>query len=331
MKADNERVLTLRFLKRIRRRLIISIVAIIVFLAVAGFISSQTHNAMRKDAQDILDTELTSIGRTLIGVFDREAAAVIKNISQSRLGEVAGCSPQFQSISRYLVGSQDHVQDIGFVASDGTLACSVLRPGQPIEGFLKPWNLDTPALTLAVLEDAQLERRPLVLVINNGLNQRYVVRFAPSVLPEDIGSMLVRPYLSYDALLTSGDRWIHIDNQAMYRHKVGAIARWAIDARSLPERFSQTMSSEAFPLVVTVSVGSEVLAIIYDRLDNGAIQVGILSGLVILFLLLLIGWRSGRPEFEYGAVFDEGEFLAYYQPVVDMGNGNILGCETTFE
>ena len=298
-----------------------------MFLAVAGFISSQTHNAMRKDAQDILDTELTSIGRTLIGVFDREAAAVIKNISQSRLGEVAGCSPQFQSISRYLVGSQDHVQDIGFVASDGTLACSVLRPGQPIEGFLKPWNLDTPALTLAVLEDAQLERRPLVLVINNGLNQRYVVRFAPSVLPEDIGSTLVRPYLSYDALLTSGDRWIHIDNQAMYRHKVGAIAKWAIDARSLPERFSQTMSSEAFPLVVTVSVGSEVLAIIYDRLDNGAIQVGILSGLVILFLLLLIGWRSGRPEFEYGAVFDEGEFLAYYQPVVDMGNGNILGCE----
>lgn len=317
----------MRFLKRIRRRLFISIAAILVFVAVAALISTQTHMALRKEAQQILDAELTSIGRSLIGAFDRKAAEVIGRISQARLAEAEGCSAQFQNVSRYLVGSLEHIQDIGFVASDGTLACSVLRPAQPIEGFLKPWSLDTPTYTLAVLEDAQLERRPLVLVINNGLNQRYVIRLAPSVLPEDIGSTLIRPYLSYDALLTTGDRWVHVDNQTMNRHDLGPIASRAIDPRSLPERFSRTMTSKSFPLVVTVAAESEVLPVIYDGLDNGAVQVGILAGIVILFLLLLIGWRSGRPEFEYSAVFDEGEFLAYYQPVVDMGNGSILGCE----
>lgn len=317
----------MRFFKRIRRRLFISLAALAVFAVIAMFIFDRTSSSLQDRAQKVLTTELASIGQMLVTTFDQKITNVIRQIDQSGLEKADGCSPQFFGISRFLVGSLDHVQDIGFISSDGTMQCSALRPSKPVGGFLKAWSLDTPTLTLAVLEDVQLDRRPLVLVLNKGLNQRFVIRFATTILPETIGSSSIRPFLAYDALLTSGDRWIRTDYSNLRKEHVSTVTQQAFDLRELPERFSYTANSKNFPLVVSVSADVNALMVLYDRLGNGIVPLSLPAGIVILTLLLIIGWRSGRLESDHSTVFDEGEFLAYYQPVVDMGNGSILGCE----
>lgn len=317
----------MRFFKRIRRRLFISLAAVAIFAAIALFIYGRASAGLQQKAQENLNRELVAIGEMLVTTFDQKITDVISKVEQSGLEKMGGCTPRFFGVSRFLVGSLDHVQDIGFISSDGTMQCSALRPSVPVEGFLRPWDLDTPAFTLAVLEDVQLERRPLVLIINKGLNQRFVIRFAPTVLPTSISSASIRPYLSYDAMLTSGDRWIFTHFANMRKAHVGPLTRQAFDLRDLPERLSHSVQSENFPLVVSVSSDVEALLVLYDRLGNSVLPVGMSAGLVILTLLLILGWRSGRSESDHSTVFDDGEFLAYYQPVVDMGNGSILGCE----
>lgn len=317
----------MRFFKRIRRRLFISLAAVAIFATIALFIYGRASSSLQDKSQQMLNGELVSISQLLVATFDQKVTNAISRIEQSGLEETEGCSPRFFGISRFLVGSLDHVQDIGFISSDGTMQCSALRPSRPVVGFLKPWSIETPRLTLAILEDVQLERRPLALIINKGLNRRYVVRFSPTILPATIGSTHMRPFLSYDALLTSGDRWILAQFNNMRKVEVSPVTRQAFDLRELPERFSHSVTSERFPMVVTVSANAEALLVLYDRLGNGVVPVGLSAGLVILILLLILGWRSGRSDSDQATVFDEGEFIAHYQPVVDMGNGSILGCE----
>lgn len=317
----------LRFFKRIRQRLLISLAAVAIFAAIALFIYARTSSSLQERAQVNLNRELAAISEMLVATFDQKITEIISKIEQSGLEKVDGCTPGFFSLSRFLVGSLDHIQDIGFISSDGTMQCSALRPSRPVEGFLRAWDLETPAFTLAVLEDVQLERRPLVLIINKGLNQRFVIRFAPTILPASISSTPIRPYLSYDAMLTSGDRWIFVQFTNMRKTPVGPLTRQAFDLRDFPERLNHSAQSENFPIVMSVSSDAEALLVLYDRLGNGVLPVGMLAGVVILALLLIIAWRSGRSESDHATVFDEGEFLAYYQPVVDMGNGSILGCE----
>lgn len=300
---------------------------IAVFIAVVLFISARSHFALRSDAVALLDRELSSIGDIVTNSFDSHIASVIQKIDQEGLDRVTGCSPKFHALSRFLVGSLDHVQDIGFISSDGTMKCSVLRPLQPVQGFLQPWSLDNPPMTLAVLEDVKLERRPLALVINKGLNQRYVVRFAPSILPSELGSKVIGPYLRYDALLTTGDRWIHWSSPDRAMPTISPIVRWLLASPENPNRYNKSVSSRSFPITVIVGADFEALMAIYDQLDNGAYGVGLLSGLVILCLLIVIAWRTKQTDLDYNAVFEQGEFVAYYQPVVDMGTGSIIGCE----
>lgn len=300
---------------------------IAVFIAVVLFISARSHFALRSDAISLLDTELSSIGEIVTRSIDSHIATVIGKIDEQGLDRVAGCSPKFYAISRYLAGSLDHVQDIGFISSDGTMKCSVLRPQQPVQGFLKPWSLENPPLTLAVLEDVKLERRPLALVINKGLNERFVVRFAPSILPNELGSKVIGPYLRYDALLTTGDRWIHWSSSDLIQHQISPIVRWLLTSPDNPDRYSKSIDSKSFPITVSVSADSEALMALYDQLDDGVYGVGLLSGLVILCLLIVIAWRTKQTDLDYNAVFEQGEFIAYYQPVVDMGTGGIIGCE----
>lgn len=316
----------MKFLKRVRHRLSVLLAVIAVFVAVVLFISTRSHFALRADATALLDTELSSIGEIVTRTFDSHIASVVGQIENQGLDRVAGCSPKFHGRSRFLVGSLDHVQDIGFISSDGTMKCSVLRPFQPVQGFLKPWSLDNPPMTLAVLEDVKLERRPLALVINKGLNQRYVVRFAPSILPNELGSKIIGPYLSYDALLSTGDRWIHWSSPDHVKQQISPIVRWLLSSEST-DRYNKSIESKSFPITVIVGAESEALLAIYDQLDDGAYGVGVLSGLVILCLLIIIAWRTKQTDLDYNAVFEQGEFIAYYQPVVDMGTGSIIGCE----
>lgn len=317
----------MRFFKRIRRRLFISLAAVAVFAVIALFLFERTNSQLENKTQQMLRGELVHIGQMLIDTFDQQITHAINQIELSGLEKTEGCSSRFFGISRFLVGSLDHVQDIGYISSDGTMQCSALRSSRPVAGFLKPWSLEAPALSLAVLEDAQLERRPLAVIINKGLNQRFVVRFSPSVLPAVVGSTPVRPFLTYDALLTSGDRWIFKEYSNLRKFPVSQVTRQAFDLRDLPDRFSHSLTSEIFPLIISVSADVEALLVFYSRLGTGSISLGLSAGFVILVLLLILGWRSGRSETDQLTAFDDGEFIAHYQPVVDMGNGSILGCE----
>ncbi|MBL4647178.1 MAG: EAL domain-containing protein [Rhizobiales bacterium] len=319
----------LKLFKRFRRRLLTTTLVLLAFCLIVGTMFWRAHIAVREEAQALLDHEMLSIGQAVTSAFDVHASRVIKMVQDLGLDRAEGCSPRFHSIGRFMVGSVEHLQDVGLVKADGTLECSVLRPANPVQGFLKLWTLNDPPLTLAVLEDVELQRRPVVLVINKGLNNRIIIRFAPSVLPTDMGISVIQAHLSYDAMLTSGERWLHWEGSRRYAMTISPIADLLMSVSDLPRRFEKTVNSHSFPILISVQADTGALVAIYARLESGAIRVQLISAVVVLGLLVVIAWRSraARSELDYSAVFDQGEFIPHYQPVVDLNDGQIVGCE----
>jgi sensor c-di-GMP phosphodiesterase-like protein len=88
------------------------------------------------------------------------------------------------------------------------------------------------------------------------------------------------------------------------------------------------MRSERFGPIVTVANGANGTIATYDDLRRIGMVVSGMIAVAILICALLIPWRQrSNPisEIEAGLVADE--FIPYYQPIIDLNTGRMLGAE----
>ncbi|MGH6739839.1 MAG: EAL domain-containing protein, partial [Bradyrhizobium sp.] len=88
------------------------------------------------------------------------------------------------------------------------------------------------------------------------------------------------------------------------------------------------MRSERFGPIVTVANGANGTIATYDDLRRIGMVVSGMIAVAILICALLIPWRQrSNPisEIEAGLVADE--FIPYYQPIIDLNTGRLLGAE----
>ncbi len=91
------------------------------------------------------------------------------------------------------------------------------------------------------------------------------------------------------------------------------------------EVVSATMAADRFGLVATVT-RPKTLA---ETQDLRAI--GLVLNLIVVFAVLAFAWmvprRRGDPFGEIRRALDAGEFVPFFQPIVDIASGRILGAE----
>jgi sensor c-di-GMP phosphodiesterase-like protein len=90
-----------------------------------------------------------------------------------------------------------------------------------------------------------------------------------------------------------------------------------------------SVRSEQYPLVMTVSMPRTGVIANYDDLRGIGIVVTGGIALVILLLALLLARRQPAPDqtAEMARAIRDDEFVPYYQPVVDLQTGRLLGAE----
>lgn len=86
--------------------------------------------------------------------------------------------------------------------------------------------------------------------------------------------------------------------------------------------------SSRFGLVVTVLLRRHGTIAGYNDLRRIGIVVSAIFALAILLFALFISWRSRHnPIAEIEAALIADEFIPYYQPIIDIKNGKLLGAE----
>ena len=102
----------------------------------------------------------------------------------------------------------------------------------------------------------------------------------------------------------------------------------APDSGAQQPRFSDTQRSQLYPIVFTVSLPRMGVIADYDDLRRISLVVTGGAALLILLIALLVTQRKlTDPTADMAKAVLDDEFVPYYQPLVDLQNGRLLGAE----
>ena len=93
-------------------------------------------------------------------------------------------------------------------------------------------------------------------------------------------------------------------------------------------QFSGSLRSQQYPLVMTTSMSRSGVIANYDDLRRiGVVISGGIALVILLIALLLAKRQPADPNAEMARAIRDDEFVPYYQPVVDLQSGRLLGAE----
>jgi sensor c-di-GMP phosphodiesterase-like protein len=101
-----------------------------------------------------------------------------------------------------------------------------------------------------------------------------------------------------------------------------------IDREDARDRFSGTAASERYGLVAMVSIARASVLASHAHLHSIGLAITGVIALLIIAFALLVPWRAkGSMMAEIERALEAGEFVPYYQPVIDIRTGQLRGAE----
>ncbi|MCA1296856.1 EAL domain-containing protein [Stappia indica] len=209
-----------------------------------------------------------------------------------------------------------YVQMIGVVDTNGVLMCNVpdqITSGEPVLPALK---VDSPLVGIG-MRDRSYEGTRIALVswrIGNG--NRLLAEISPVAISIDPGPEYLRAYRQAELRLGDGVVWLKSGEPT-------PSGRFGEDPELIVE-----VRSEKYPMVAQVTAPASAA----DNLVRDLKVVAAIAcvGFAILFVAVGV-WISWRPESEaeddFVQAIRNGEFVPYYQPVMDIETGRLRGCE----
>lgn len=204
-----------------------------------------------------------------------------------------------------------HIQQIGVVDPAGTLLC-----GEPMGSLAQPVRLPTaepgdPAVMIGILTDGREDRQAIV-TLRTGDDTRLVARIDRAAIDIVPGADTLQRAMEASVYLEDGSLWFR------------QVSGWR--AQSEPESITETITSRRFPIKVTVSTSAQASLATVAPLQLIVLVLATLSGLVAFALNLVAAWRRESGDTFTRAIRNR-EFVPFYQPVVDLRDGAVLGCE----
>lgn len=234
----------------------------------------------------------------------------------SRLG-VAACGQQDLDLMRRTVYSNFWIKEVGIVRSDGHMICNHIGDAKLVDALSSHYPSGDENTSIRLVEMGGSERTGLMLVwafrSERGLS---------AIVPGDALTAEVLPHY----LRSSATGRITLADGSV----VGAVRPNAVNASSAP--FDEVLveaqaASDRYPVGMTLSAPLSAFASQSGDLFTYA-QYGsvLLSALVFgLFVYVLRG-----PPVELARLreaVERGEFIPFYQPVIDLRSGRLVGCE----
>ncbi len=262
------------------------------------------------------------LSRSLFNAVDSRAGQVVERIEnaleratvslrEGHTRNLASCGAAEKEALRLLVFESPVLKEIAVLGPDGRLLCNNIGSLVQISPGSTSYPTHEPGLDLAVALTRGPYGRALRLQMSAANGDRIggliaVGLFVPNsdIHRSDLG-------IGIEIELVPGGRLINIRGP-------GAVPGTP-DIRSIRQ-------SERYPIKIEYYASEGAW-----RLQRGWIVTATTAGGAVLGLLLalltLVGWRERGPMADMHRALRNGEFIPFYQPVIDLDTGRILGCE----
>jgi sensor c-di-GMP phosphodiesterase-like protein len=261
--------------------------------------------------------EMNLAARRTIALAESRISRAIALLDDLASSGVNSCDPAHIEALRQATFATTPVKELSVVASDNSTLCSDL--GGSFEGR-----------TVVSSEPVARGRSILLEVIHLGDHARQMVRITrPGAGVVNGLSALIPIELFMPQVSTHGGP---VSINARIRTRSGTIigqtGSWPVSAAIEDDALVLVMPSERFSLDAILALSRKSIEASQNEYRAlGAIVTGLLALIIFGVLLLLPKRQRENPIVAIEQALKAGEFVPYYQPVVDIQTGQLRGAE----
>ena len=289
----------------------LKIVAVVFGILVAGAPIILFNAWLKKQGDD----EAAIIAAWALGSTEIQVGQSIAVLQDLSARGVDSCKPAYVEAMRQAALLTGPIKQVMLIAPNGDTLCTDTSGLAARQELLSSAATATPGI---VLEVTKLPAR----------GERFL-RIRKIGQPDKPGlAALVPASLLLPQTLAQGGRPLGATRIAMADGTPLGDSGMTPDPATPGPQFSDSLRSKQYPLVMTVSMQRSGVVANYDDLRRIAIVItGGIALVILLFALLLAKREPPDSNAEMARAIRDDEFVPYYQPIVDLQSGRLLGAE----
>ncbi|MEM9633397.1 MAG: EAL domain-containing protein [Pseudomonadota bacterium] len=259
--------------------------------------------------------EMEAMGQVSIRRAEEAISTTVSLLQRLDRDDIQTCSAEDRVIFEKQIVEHGMVDAIGLADASGQRMCII--PDRELAGkiILPPVREDGPLVGIGMLDRDFLGARAAVISWDLKDQTRLFAEVTPAVIALDPGPEYLRSYRRTELRLGNNLLW----------YNVGGYNSEGSDPEGM---LTAEVSSELYPLVANVT--APVSAAKHAVQDLKVVATAACAGIAVLFVAIGV-WMSWRPESEandeFVAAIRNGEFIPFYQPVMDIESQRLRGCE----
>jgi sensor c-di-GMP phosphodiesterase-like protein len=261
------------------------------------------------------EAEVSVAASWTIGNVEAQIGRAVEVLDELAALAVEGCRPAQLELLRQRLIKAGPVKELSIVGSNGQTLCTDHGASFIAREQLASSPTADPAIVLDVVRVAGGEERMLRVRRLNPSGRPSLAALVPAEL--------LLPNVAPDGTRFTGYARITLADETLVA-SVGS----DMDAALREGLIASRVRSDRFGVVVTAAMVRNGVFATYDDLRRiGMVVTGLLA-MIILVAALIVPWRErNNPFSEIERAIGTGEFVPYYQPIVDIKSGRLVGAE----
>jgi sensor c-di-GMP phosphodiesterase-like protein len=264
------------------------------------------------------DAAVADLSVRLVGGAEAAIDAGLDTLATLARAKVADCSPSSLDVMRRAVYGNYFIKEVAVIGDDGRrVVCNHIGDRFDVAALSSTFSARSGSVTLQIVRLGNSGRRGLMMTWKFGDGSGLSVVLPPEIVVPDILPARLRETGLGMVTLTDGTVVGTVPAPSSEAHK----------ARFGANTVQGTARSERYPLLAGLYVPLSIF-----REDMKGLQtLGHAGGLAIAAVIIgLIIYGFNRPisaAREMREAMERGAFIPYYQPVVNIRTGRLIGCE----
>ena len=202
---------------------------------------------------------------------------------------------------------------VGILNADGFPVCSAPDAAARGVRLLPALTATTPIVSIGAVAGREADGGDIVIGWRTGRQSRIFSHIEADDVIADFGPAYLRSHRHVALQIGEANQWIEISGP---RHEV--------DDHKAEVRIEA--ASERYPIAVRVTVPASTLMSLSEPLVL-ILRVG--GGLAFALMVFLLPYhtRNWAPDDPLSRAIGNSEFTPYYQPIIDIRTGRLMGCE----
>jgi len=289
-----------------------TIIAIVVGTLIAGVPMATLNHWLDAFVERQGQNEVDSAASRTISLADYRIGRALAVLDDLAARGAAVCRSDHLDVLRAANLKTSPIKEFSIVASDGRTLCT---------------DLSTPADERVMLARQNISARPDVVIelIRIGETDQFLRVRRPALAGgNDLAAVIPADLLVPRTSSRGGLMSVH----ARMAMKNGTFISDVGPESDLDNRISSSRESTLFGLSVETSVRRSAFASDFQDLQTlGGFFTGVLALMLFGFVILFRKRDPANPVAELDQALKAGEFVPYYQPVIDITNGRVRGAE----